>query len=102
MRFFQPEAFALEHRNPAPNVWLVECFDDAWNTTVIPVPDDWAYPLPENAVQMGHRPLSAAGASATLNVILGLWTLEDAANAVKVHPDDLVAEAQTWAEFVSE
>lgn len=34
---------------------------------------------------------------AVLNVVLGLWSLQDAANAIGRHPDDLVAEAQAWA-----
>lgn len=34
---------------------------------------------------------------AVLNVVLGLWSLTDAANAIGRAPDDLVAEAQAWA-----
>lgn len=44
-----------------------------------------------------HAPLSTQGVIATLNAVLGLWTVEDAANAVGVTPADLVAEAQSWA-----
>jgi hypothetical protein len=42
------------------------------------------------------QPLDPAGVAATLNVVLGLWPLEDAANAVGLTPDDLIAEAQAW------
>ena len=34
---------------------------------------------------------------ATLNAVLGVWTLADAANAAGVEPDHLIAEAQAWA-----
>lgn len=42
-------------------------------------------------------PLDPTGVIATLNVVLGLWPIEDAANAVGLTPTDLVAEAQAWA-----
>lgn len=42
-------------------------------------------------------PLDAAGVAATLNAVLGVWPLDDAANAVGLTADDLVAEAQAWA-----
>ena len=42
-------------------------------------------------------PLDHAGVAATLNAVLGLWSLDDAANAVGLTADDLVAEAQAWA-----
>lgn len=44
-----------------------------------------------------HVPLDTAGVMATLNAVLGFWTLDDAANAVGVTPQDLIAEAQAWA-----
>ena len=34
---------------------------------------------------------------AVLNVVLGLWSLQDAANAIGRLPEDLVAEAEAWA-----
>ena len=43
-----------------------------------------------------RAPLDAAGVMATLNAVLGIWSVEDAANAVGLTPDDLVAEAQAW------
>ena len=44
-----------------------------------------------------HTPLNTEGVIATLNAVLGLWTVEDAANAVGLTPADLVAEAQAWS-----
>jgi hypothetical protein len=44
-----------------------------------------------------RAPLDPAGVAATLNAVLGLWTLTDAANAVGLTPEDLVAEAEAWA-----
>lgn len=46
-----------------------------------------------------HAPLSNVGTLATLLAVLGIATIEDAANAVNLKPDDLVAEAQAWAAF---
>jgi len=48
-------------------------------------------------LQYGPQPLDPVGASATLNVVLGLWTLDDAANAVGLSAEALVHEAQAWA-----
>jgi len=42
-------------------------------------------------------PLDTAGVIATLNAVLGIWDIEDAANAVGLTPDDLIREAQAWA-----
>ena len=44
-----------------------------------------------------HTPLDTLGVMATLNAVLGIWTLQDAANAVGLTPDDLIREAQAWA-----
>jgi len=44
-----------------------------------------------------HTPLNTVGVIATLNAVLGVWSLQDAANAVGLTPADLVAEAQAWA-----
>lgn len=44
-----------------------------------------------------HVPLEPIGVAATLNAVLGLWTLEDAANVAGVAPEDLVREAESWA-----
>jgi len=44
-----------------------------------------------------HTPLDTLGVMATLNAVLGIWSLQDAANAVGLTPDDLVHEAQAWA-----
>ena len=42
------------------------------------------------------QPLDAAGVAATLNVVLGLWPLADAANAVNQPEQALIDEAQAW------
>lgn len=42
-------------------------------------------------------PLDPTGALATLLAVIGAATVEDAANAVGLTPDDLIAEAQAWA-----
>jgi hypothetical protein len=34
---------------------------------------------------------------AVLNVVLGIWTLQDAANAIGRMPEDLISEAEAWA-----
>lgn len=47
--------------------------------------------------QQNYVSLDVFGVIATLNAVLGIWTLEDAANAVGLTEQDLVAEAQAWA-----
>lgn len=42
-------------------------------------------------------PLDPVGALATLLAVTGTLTVEDAANAVRLLPADLVAEAEAWA-----
>ena len=49
---------------------------------------------PEKPPQDSMLPHEVA---AVLNVVLGLWTLQDAANAIGRVPEDLVAEAEAWA-----
>ena len=44
-----------------------------------------------------HAPLDTLGVMATLNAVLGLWTLEDAARSVNLTEKDLINEAQSWA-----
>lgn len=44
-----------------------------------------------------YEPLDAAGALATLLVVLDIVPLADAANAVGQEPDHLVAEAEAWS-----
>lgn len=44
-----------------------------------------------------HSPLDINGVMATLNAVLGIWSVEDAANAVGLTPQDLINEAQAWA-----
>lgn len=47
--------------------------------------------------QYGPQPLDANGVIATLNAVLGVWPVEDAANAVGLTPQDLITEAEAWA-----
>jgi hypothetical protein len=42
------------------------------------------------------RPLDPVGSLATLLVVENLLDIEDAANAVRRTPDDLIREAQAW------
>ena len=52
--------------------------------------------IEEVLVQRHEDCLDAAGVIATLNAVLGVWTLEDAANAVNLPAERLVAEAEAW------
>lgn len=45
----------------------------------------------------GPKPLDTLGVIATLNAVLGVWPLQDAANAVGLTPQDLITEAEAWA-----
>lgn len=47
--------------------------------------------------QYGPQPLNHLGALATVLAVREVIPLADAANAVGLTPDDLVAEAQAWA-----
>jgi hypothetical protein len=53
--------------------------------------------LAERDMPVSPAALSEAGVAATLNAVLGVWPLTDAANAVGLLPEDLVAEAEGWA-----
>jgi hypothetical protein len=48
-------------------------------------------------VPMTAQPMLPYEVIAVLNAVLGLWTLQDAANAIGRMPEDLIAEAQAWA-----
>lgn len=52
---------------------------------------EWESPDPPQG------PLDATGALATLLAVTGTLTVEDAANAVGLPPEALVAEAEAWA-----
>lgn len=43
-----------------------------------------------------QAPLDTLGVIATLNAVLGVWTVQDAANAVGLTPAELESEAQAW------
>ncbi len=51
----------------------------------------YSWEIPD--VQM---PLDTLGVMATLNAVLGVWSLADAAHAVGLSQQDLVNEAQAW------
>ena len=44
-----------------------------------------------------QEPLDRIGVVATLNAVLGVWSLADAANAVGLTEQDLINEAQAWS-----
>jgi hypothetical protein len=48
-------------------------------------------------LQYGPQPLDTNGVFATLNAVLGVWPLQDAANAVGLTEQDLINEAEAWA-----
>jgi len=51
----------------------------------------------EYDVDVPQQPLQGVQVLATLNAVLGVWSLQDAANSVGLSPEELVAEAQAWA-----
>jgi hypothetical protein len=51
----------------------------------------------EYEVDVPQRPLSGIEIVATLNAVLGVWSLQDAANSVNLTTEQLVAEAEAWA-----
>jgi hypothetical protein len=51
----------------------------------------------EEWVLYGPRPLDATGALATLLAVESVLTVQDAANAVGLTPQDLINEAEAWA-----
>lgn len=53
--------------------------------------------LSEEIVEVPYPPLNRMQVIATLNAVLGLWTLQDAANVAGVSEEHLIAEAQAWA-----
>ena len=51
----------------------------------------------EYEINVPQQPLQGVEVLATLNAVLGIWSLQDAANAVKLTQAELIAEAQAWA-----
>lgn len=47
--------------------------------------------------QVPYDPLDGYQIVAALNAVLGIWTLQDAANAAGTSPEHLVAEVEAWA-----
>jgi hypothetical protein len=48
-------------------------------------------------VEEPQQTLDSIGVIATLNAVLGVWPLADAANAVGLTEQDLINEAEAWA-----
>ena len=53
--------------------------------------------LASGSEQVPYERLDGYQVVATLNAVLGVWTLADAANAARVPAEHLIAEAQAWA-----
>lgn len=51
----------------------------------------------EERQRYGPQPLDSIGAMAALNVVLGIWDINDAANIAKVTPEALITEVEGWA-----
>ena len=51
----------------------------------------------EYEIDVPQQPLQGVEVLATLNAVLGIWSLQDAANAVGLLPEHLIVEAQAWA-----
>ena len=51
----------------------------------------------EYDIDVPQQPLRGIEVLATLNAVLGVWSVQDAANAVNLLPEELIAEAQAWA-----
>ena len=63
--------------------------NQSWDADGNLVLDEW--------VEVPYPPLTGHQIVATLNAVLGVWPLEDAANAAGVESAHLIAEAQAWA-----
>lgn len=63
--------------------------NQSWDSDGNLVFDEW--------VEIPYTALSGHQVIATLNAVLGLWTLADAANAAGVPAEHLIAEAEAWA-----
>lgn len=51
----------------------------------------------EERQTFGPPPLQGAALVATLNAVLGVWSLQDAANIAQLPEQTLIEEAQAWA-----
>lgn len=63
--------------------------NQSWDTNGNLIHDEW--------VDLPYEPLTGHQVVATLNAVLSVWTLADAANVAGVEPEHLIAEAQAWA-----
>lgn len=52
---------------------------------------EWEEPDPP------HVPLEGLALAATLNAVLGVWSLEEASVISSLAPETLIAEAEAWA-----
>lgn len=66
---------------------------------IVTVPDDLDMPEPPEyaTVVPGYPALDRMGVLAALMVVNGSLSLEDAANAIKCDPDNIVSEVNAWA-----
>lgn len=53
--------------------------------------------ISEETIEVPYPALDRIQVVATLNAVLGVWTLEDASNIAGVPIEHLIAEAQAWA-----
>lgn len=53
--------------------------------------------ISEEIIEIPYPSLSGIQIVATLNAVLGIWSLEDAVNIARVPEEHLIAEAQAWA-----
>ncbi len=67
---------------------MLGTIEDAINVFDGMIPEVWVEP---------RKPLDRVGALATLLAVTETLTVEDAANAVGLAPEDLIAEAEAWA-----
>ena len=56
----------------------------------------------ESEMHIEQVPLSGIALIATLNAVLGIWSLTDAANIAQLPEEDLINEAVAWAVAGSE
>lgn len=81
------------------NSLVIDCSTNA--VTLEPLSEEEVAQLEadvEDAEERASRglPLHDAGVTATLNAVLGVWPLADAANAVNLPEQALIDEATAW------
>ena len=63
--------------------------NQTWDANGSLINDEW--------IEFPYTPLSGHQLVATLNAVLEIWSLMDAANIAGVPAEHLIAEAQAWA-----